>query len=204
MFLRRFNNWVKSVLINQTWYTKGRALSILDICCGKGGDLQKWQKNRIAHYVGVDLSENSVKDACERFKKMKFRGRQPFHGIFMVNNVGDNKNTFLDHLDKRVHFDVVSWQMSMHYLCESELTARTFLNNVSSKLVPGGFFIGTTLDANVLVKKLRTIGCKEDAEERYTFGNQFYSAKFMHRDFPRKRPFGIKYLFYLEDGVGKI
>ena len=94
--------------------------------------------------------------------------------------------------------------MSMHYLCESELTARTFLNNVSSKLVPGGFFIGTTLDANVLVKKLRTIGCKEDAEERYTFGNQFYSAKFMHRDFPRKRPFGIKYLFYLEDGVGKI
>ena len=92
--------------------------------------------------------------------------------------------------------------MSMHYLCESEKTARTFLSNVSSRLVPGGFFLGTTLDSNVLVKKLRKIGLKDETEEKYTFGNQFYSAKFMHKDFPKKRPFGIKYLFYLEDGVG--
>lgn len=90
----------------------------------------------------------------------------------------------------------------MHYLCESEDTARTFLSNVSTRLVPGGYFTGTTLDANVLVKKLRKIGLKEDNDDKYTFGNQFYSAKFFHKDFPKKKPFGIKYLFYLEDGVG--
>lgn len=116
IFLRKFNNWVKSVLINQTCYNKGRFLSVLDICCGKGGDLQKWQRNRISHYVAVDLSENSVRNASERFKKMKFKGKLPFHAIFMVNNVGDAKNSFLNYLEKRILFDVVSCQMSMHYL----------------------------------------------------------------------------------------
>ena len=203
LFLRKFNNWVKSVLINQTCFSKGKMLSILDICCGKGGDLMKWTKNRVTHYVGVDLSDNSVRNASERFKKMKFKGKLPFHGIFIVNNVGDEKNSFLNYLDRKILFDVASCQMSMHYLCESELTARTFLKNVSSRLVPGGFFVGTTLDADVLVKRLRKVGLKDKADERYTFGNQFYSAKFMHKDFPRKKSFGIKYLFYLEDGVGK-
>ncbi|CAI2361194.1 unnamed protein product [Moneuplotes crassus] len=203
LFLRKFNNWVKSVLINQTCYTKGRYLSVLDICCGKGGDLQKWIKNRVFHYVGVDLSDNSVRNASERFKKMKNRGgKLPFHGIFVVNNVGDQKNSFLNYLDKKILFDVASCQMSMHYLCESETTARTFLSNVSSRLVPGGLFCGTTLDADVLVRRLRTVGLSKDNKDKYTFGNQFYSAKFMHRDFPQKKAFGIKYLFYLEDGVG--
>ena len=53
-----------------------------------------------------------------------------------------------------------------------------------------------------MVKKLRTIGLKNEGDEKYTFGNQYYSAKFLHRDFPKSKPFGIKYLFYLEDGVG--
>ncbi|CAI2369238.1 unnamed protein product [Moneuplotes crassus] len=203
LFVRKFNNWCKSVLINETCKTKGRFLSALDICCGKGGDLQKWAKNRVTHYVGVDLSDNSVRNACERFKRMKIKGRFPFHGIFMVNDVGNKSNSFLKHLDKRVRFDIASCQMSMHYLCESESTARTFLNNVSSRLVPGGLFCGTTLDADVLIRRLRKQGLnKKNETEKYTFGNQFYSAKFMHRDFPRKRAFGIKYLFYLEDGVG--
>ena len=70
----------------------------------------------------------------------------------MVNDVGDGKKTFLDHLDERVWFDIASCQMSMHYLWQSEERVRTFLKNVSSSLVPGGFFIGTTLDSNVLVK----------------------------------------------------
>lgn len=76
------------------------------------------------------------------------------------------------------------------------------MSNVSTKLVPGGYFIGTTLDSNVLVKKLRQIGLKNEGDEKYTFGNEYYSVKFLHRDFPKTKPFGNKYLFYLEDGVG--
>jgi hypothetical protein len=74
---------------------------------------------------------------------------------------------------------------------------------VSSRLIPGGFYCGTTVDSDVLVRKLRKFGLNDDTKDKYTFGNQFYSIKFLQRDFPKKQPFGIKYLFYLEDGVGK-
>ena len=38
----------------------------------------------------------------------------------------------------------------------------------------------------------------------YRFGNRFYSVQFMQDDFlPSDSPYGIEYLFYLEDSVGK-
>jgi len=73
--------------------------------------------------------------------------------------------------------------MSMHYLFENEERLRQFLLNVTDRLEPGGVFVGTTLDSTCLIKKLRTIGMKEDS--MYTFGNQFYSVKFMQSNFPK-------------------
>ena len=64
--LKNFNNWVKSVLIHKFAHeplqysntvppSSRRALQgrVLDIGCGKGGDLQKWAKARVRDYVGV-------------------------------------------------------------------------------------------------------------------------------------------------------
>jgi ubiquinone/menaquinone biosynthesis C-methylase UbiE len=47
------------MLINEV---KGNmtGLSVLDLCCGRGGDLAKWKKAKICHYVGLDFSETSV------------------------------------------------------------------------------------------------------------------------------------------------
>lgn len=52
LYMRNFNNWVKSMLINE-YLTKiksnlqlGAPLRVMDMCCGKGGDLFKWQKGK--------------------------------------------------------------------------------------------------------------------------------------------------------------
>lgn len=68
--LKAFNNWVKSVLIQRfaqpalaaaparnVYSGNGRNTGgrgkILDMGCGKGGDLNKWGKTRIREYVGI-------------------------------------------------------------------------------------------------------------------------------------------------------
>lgn len=43
-------------------------LNILDLGCGKGGDLKKWKNQKVGFYVGVDISGESLKHALERYK----------------------------------------------------------------------------------------------------------------------------------------
>lgn len=63
--LRNLNNWIKSVLIakfgrsplQESATRRGRTSGkVLDIGCGKGGDLRKWFKANIAEYVGLGTS----------------------------------------------------------------------------------------------------------------------------------------------------
>ena len=62
--LKAFNNWVKSVIItkfahpalqNSPNYSRKERLrgKVLDLGCGKGGDINKWQKANARHYVGA-------------------------------------------------------------------------------------------------------------------------------------------------------
>jgi mRNA (guanine-N7-)-methyltransferase len=126
--LRAFNNWVKSTLIQKFSpnedYTPGaqesggmrfaagpdldaaKGLYVLDMGCGKGGDLGKWQQapQRVDLYVGLDPANVSIEQARERYRQMASRGGgrggrggrgggynnrpQPrlFHGEFVVQD----------------------------------------------------------------------------------------------------------------------
>jgi mRNA (guanine-N7-)-methyltransferase len=96
--LRSFNNWVKSTLIQKFSpnedYTPGaqerggmrfaegpdpdqmKGLLVLDMGCGKGGDLGKWQQapQRVDLYVGLDPADVSIDQARERYRQMAHRG----------------------------------------------------------------------------------------------------------------------------------
>lgn len=48
------------------------SLNGLDLCCGKGGDLRKWEKSRMMrHVVFVDIAEVSVDNCRGRYEEMK-------------------------------------------------------------------------------------------------------------------------------------
>lgn len=78
--LRSFNNWIKSTIIHKFSPSEpGREplpLRVLDIGCGKGGDLGKWQQapQQVELYVGVDPAEVSIDQARERFLQMRSGG----------------------------------------------------------------------------------------------------------------------------------
>ena len=86
IFVKKMNNFIKTLLIQEVTFKK-RDLSVLDLCCGVGGDLNKWQRAGIAHYVGSDLSEKSVKEAHSRHQQSVQRAgtkANHFSAIFIV------------------------------------------------------------------------------------------------------------------------
>ena len=62
----------------------------------------------------------------------------------------------LSDIEKKIEFDIISTQMAIHYFFESEHKLRMYLKNVSDRLRPGGYFIGTTIDSDYLVYKVRS------------------------------------------------
>lgn len=80
--MRAFNGWVKAtqiqelnpITIQQGKRKKGSApLRILDLACGKGGDLGKWilHPRKMSNYVGVDVARGSLKDAAIRVRNLR-------------------------------------------------------------------------------------------------------------------------------------
>ena len=164
--LRAFNNWVKSCLIRK--FTPQHAgVTVLDMGCGKGGDLQKWKSQRISHYIGLDIADISIGQAWERYRGMARHGGGRFQASFHVFDCYSKSLQAVDqvrdvgfdaHLDPRWSnggFDVVTMMFCMHYSFESEAKARTMLSNVAGALKKGGTFIGVIPNSDVLVEKIQ-------------------------------------------------
>ena len=177
IFLRSFNNWVKASLINKYCRKLGRGLSILELCCGKGGDLDKYFMNQIKLFVGADISSESLKNAMNRLEKIKnekYSKNFEVKCIFIKEDLSHPENRFLEKFDKKYYFDLVSCQFALHYHFENEKRLNAFLINASSRLCEGGYFIGTVVDDNVIVKRLRNrknIPENKYIKEKFTFGN---------------------------------
>jgi mRNA (guanine-N7-)-methyltransferase len=192
--LRSFNNWVKSCIIQkfapdedhapgamERGISSGNKLLVLDIGCGKGGDLFKWQQapQTVDLYVGLDPAEVSIDQARERYRSMASRGggggrggrgghnRRPpriFDSRFHVKDcyaetIGDidivRQVGFSEAtVSSSRGFDVVSMMFCMHYAFETEAKARQMLKNVSGALRKGGRFIGTIPNSDVITSKV--------------------------------------------------
>ncbi|GAA5826103.1 hypothetical protein JCM5353_008383 [Sporobolomyces roseus] len=202
--LKNFNNWIKSVLIAKFARREGDneqpRVKVLDLGCGKGGDLQKWMKAGTDEYVGVDLAAVSVEQARSRWENM--RGSR-FPAVFRTLDCFEESITEVLPPSEVVRpFDVVSMQFCMHYAFETEPKARQMLDNVSKYLRPGGIVIGTIPDASNLLEKLAQV--PED-ETQLAYGNTVYGIKFDSREAPDPTSqFGHRYTFFLQDAVEEV
>jgi mRNA (guanine-N7-)-methyltransferase len=171
--LRSFNNWIKSSTI-QKFIGDENNLRVLDIGCGKGGDLGKWKASRkVELYVGCDPADVSITQARERYEDERKRARgRIFHAEFFAKDcfgewLGDIpiiKDVGIDPsagpgnaMSQRWGgggWDMVTMMFCMHYAFESEEKAKGMLRNVSGALRKGGRFIGCIPNSDILTQKV--------------------------------------------------
>lgn len=200
-------------------------VSVLDLCGGKGGDLRKFTPHPVRYYVLADIASQSVDAARRRYNDLiskmreemesnhgRSQQKQLFPAQFFAGNLCELR---LHHyLHPKLSFDVVSCQFAFHYCFQSEEKARRMLENVTDRLRPGGYFVGTLPDARVIVNKLRQARAPH-------FGNSCYAIQFddplgaagetsaaaeywANVDFSTVDPFGVRYVFTLEDAVEEV
>lgn len=182
--MRLYHNWIKRQLLNK--YARG-ASSLLDLCCGKGGDLDKWIDNKIKYVLGYDINSDSIIEAKTRLKekyvdddmRVEFRvmdlAKEPI-APQIVGNVP-------------LQFDVVTSMFAFHYMFATEESFETILTTIKNNLKIGGWFIGCLFDNKAVTELLvsNTDGIENDRFEspdgsfrivrkgphsRYLFGNR--------------------------------
>jgi SAM-dependent methyltransferase len=151
-------------------------IHLLDLACGKGGDLFKWARYGITHVVGIELFHSNIYDAkdgaCMRYIQYKKRSEGTAENNIQVDflygdasrNIQSGKSMKDDHSrEKQVElwsvkqyssrgFDMISIQFAIHYLFETEEKLNGLITNISQNLRDGGYFVGCCFDGNAIYK----------------------------------------------------
>lgn len=172
--LQFHNLGIKGLLYSKVPKREGK---LLELACGKAGDLGRWEHSGFSLVVGVDVVADNILNAADgayaRVMSRRHRGQHPMNFMFLVGDCGKSMETQDDsdtvHLwrlvtgqskynerdpNRHLHskakggFDMVSCQFAIHYFFKDAGMLDSFMDNVSRNLKSGGVFVGTCMDAN--------------------------------------------------------
>jgi mRNA (guanine-N7-)-methyltransferase len=200
--LRNFNNAMKSLMHHYAFKYVTQMLKypellrVLDLGCGKGGDLPKYfRMGGIELIVGVDIADVSIEQCKERYNNYP-RARRP-RGEFFVADLTkvDIGKKLIEH-NCTEKFHIASSQFSIHYSFESFDQAVRYISNAANNLQRFGIFVGTYPDGPKLLKLART----SETPGFYEV-DDILSIEFAPEDLKNPKPFGTKYHFKLKEVV---
>jgi mRNA (guanine-N7-)-methyltransferase len=141
--MRKFHNNIKRDLLNKY---ANNVNNLLDLACGKGGDLQKWYDNKIKNIIGYDINEVSVKEANRRLQTFNPNFHVELNTLDLSKNVLKGSN----------NIDVVTSMFAFHYFFENESTFETIFDSINNNLKIGGIFMGTFFDGKSVRELLKS------------------------------------------------
>ncbi|KAJ3331506.1 hypothetical protein HDU93_009651 [Gonapodya sp. JEL0774] len=149
--------------------THNQFLSLLDLACGRCGDLQKWFSHSVlGAVVGVDNHEPSLVEAQRRIAQhvsdlsaATFHGKAVwsgprvslFRGDLTTQHIKDIVPGFRDAL-----FDIVTCNFALHFFAKTEAEFDRFLDGVARSLRGGGVFLCMLFDGALVSRSIHTAG----------------------------------------------
>jgi mRNA (guanine-N7-)-methyltransferase len=147
--LKSFHNDVKDALVRRFTSRIPRA-RILDVGCGRGGDVWKYARlgpAAIASVVGIDVCDAEIREAKVRYETIK----KKYPAACASFHVIDAKDPAIQWPIESMSIDVVSFMFCLHYMFDSNETLSLVLRRAFDALVPGGYCIGTITDGDAVL-----------------------------------------------------
>ena len=153
--LKSFHNWVKSQQLQR--YISSHQV-IVDIGCGKGGDLHKFAYLYPKRLLGIDVNEFHLQEARTRYSTLS--NKHHFGTAEFV--LGDLRKTETyakliadGHLNQPNSVDVFNCQNALTYFTDTLSTLKNLVHWIATFLKPGGYWIGSCVDGDKIVQLLQ-------------------------------------------------
>lgn len=187
--LREYNNNIKRNML--TKFVTQPGARILDVCCGRGGDIFKYTDVKPEFVYFIDISSESINEAVRRYEA----GRRNinYKAKFGIADCGSNELASL--LDGQRQFDVVVCHFSLHYMFANENMIDTFLQTITNFMTPDALFLATFPD----YESIRSLCSKK--WKKYSNAVMTIDPNNNICEETSKYQFGQEYFFTLEDAV---
>ena len=199
---REYHNWIKSIIIysycslgKENRDGKLKKKSVLDIGCGRGGDLMKMYHARVGEYIGTDPDHEGLFGAIDSIttryqsnvKKFPDFTKATFiHADGSVPMTADaqekklqgmtpeNKKQIEKVFTKERKFDIINSQFAIHYLFDSPESVSNLVGTVKTYLKTDGYLICTLFDPKQVLALLNS----KDTFTSYYTDDEGQRAKF--------------------------
>lgn len=215
--MHRFHNYIKYLLLKgAAEHADGlsRKRALVDLTCGRGGDLNKWSTLRLDAVLGMDLSADNLFGADGMHARLKKMRGVPFKYVFLAHDarvpVFDAGGQLVaEAVDQTISknprgaevaafhaahapFSMVATFFSLHYFFKDEMSLDSLVQNVSRSVALHGRWVMTCIDGDRLYEKWRGKSGADAEWEESVRGNKVFHLKKMYTDGDGPNQFGCR------------
>ncbi|KJP89310.1 hypothetical protein AK88_00972 [Plasmodium fragile] len=176
-YIRIFNNEVKRLMI---LFFVPYGSKILDLACGHGQDMLKYNTVKNKVYVGLDISKKEIELAKERLSQNDVKGLCNHDNfLFLQGDILNNK-FFRKWKNKNITFDIISINLAMHYVVYNEKSSKKFFKIIENFLESEGLLLATTISTITLADFLMKRSVTEVVSDSITLtlANDLFTIRF--------------------------
>ena len=139
-------------------YENDKQMSVLDMACGKGGDIMKFYYSKVSQYVGFDIDNNSIISPTDGALSRYNRLRQTHPNFPRMSFIHADGGVLLEYNaqlkalgtmtpinkilmkkffspNKRMMFDRLNCQFAIHYFLKNDVIWNNFMENINKSFI---------------------------------------------------------------------
>lgn len=187
---RSLCNALKAYLVKEAvdaWRAESSGrISVLDLGCGRGGDLRKWASYRLRSFVGLDGGASCIQEARERHAGLVAQGKSAVQAVFHVVDVTHAALPL-----ESASINIVSSMFFLQFCFATPKVAEHVLDEIARVLLDNGVFCCILPDGN------RVMSLLQDRRAQTCFGHFRLQKCKADAVGTAAAPFGIAYNFAL-------